>query len=45
VYYVAAGVRHWLGGPALTRLDGWNRIVDVDRTIIGAIPAGPTWSN
>ncbi|MGM1030792.1 MAG: hypothetical protein ACQEWM_13115 [Actinomycetota bacterium] len=45
VYYVESGVRHWLGGPALTRLNGWNRIVDVDRTIITAIPAGATWSN
>lgn len=45
VYYVEAGVRHWLGGPALTRLNGWNRIVDVDRTIINAIPNGATWSN
>ena len=44
VHYVENGVRHWLGGPALTRLNGWNSIVNVDRTIINAIPAGATWS-
>ncbi len=43
VYYIEAGVRHWLGGPALARLGGANRIVDVDRTVINAIPAGETW--
>ncbi|WP_306232645.1 hypothetical protein [Agrococcus beijingensis] len=45
IYYVEGGVRHWLGGAALTRLGGWNSIVGVDRTIIDAIPAGATWSS
>ena len=45
VYYVEAGVRHWLGGPALARLGGANRIVDVDRTIMSAIPVGATWTS
>lgn len=44
VYYVEAGVRHWLGAEALSRLGGANRIVNVDRTIYAAIPVGETWS-
>ena len=46
VYWVEDGVRHWLGGAALTRLGGTNpRIVAVDATVLSAIPVGATWTS